>query len=192
MTILHVKSPNGTEKAVDIDKIVTTDGATMTGHFIRNYSFARPSSDDSWIEIWGGTTRDTGAVLLLRGKDTYSGGFLLLAHDGTNEKILQGYSNGDLIWDTHHIVTMGVHGPNARGIQTGGIGVSVAANSVYDGTVTFPLAFGAVPSVLLSFHGGAKNATVSSFSANPNGFSYRILNMEPVAKDIHVTWLAIM
>ena len=32
MTTLHVKSPNGTQKDVDIDKIVTTDGATMNGN----------------------------------------------------------------------------------------------------------------------------------------------------------------
>lgn len=281
MTTLHVKSPNGTEKNIDIDKIFTTDGGTINGdiylksalqgktvgftltnndpsdteHYRRNLDFgwnfdnrdgagfyARSASwngnfgayarnatnscvlegnpegvlmwdgkrvitnpspiphclsrnvNDSYLQINGGINTSDGATMNLFGIDeSRSGEFYLSANNGSSLRRLHGKPDGDLTWDNRHLVTMGVHGTSARGIQTGGINISsVAANSVYDGTVTFPLAFGSVPTVLLSFHGGAKNATLSSFSASVNGFSYRVLNMESTARAFNITWLAIV
>ena len=70
MVVLHVKSPNGTQKDVDIDKIVTTDGATMNGNLywsINNdeYDIFRIQRSDNLGNFRFGFSANTGSRLLV-------------------------------------------------------------------------------------------------------------------------------
>ena len=108
MTTLHVKSPNGTEKTVDIDKIFTTDGGTMGGciEFSRNDVIKR-SNDTELVAIFGARDNTSGAYLTLRGKNhpSMAGYFDLHAVGETEAKTLEGRPDGTLIWNNNIIIT---------------------------------------------------------------------------------------
>lgn len=109
MTTLHVKSPNGTEKAVDVDKIFTTDGGTLNGPIKMKYSQALCSeSNDKAIIIFGGGVSNTdGAYLSLNGKNTSSdkGAFYLCASKDDVHAGLKGTYDGLLTWGGHFSAT---------------------------------------------------------------------------------------
>ena len=82
-------------------------GGTMTGNITFNVSSGRilKSDDSGSNELFGGSNWNKGAGLTVYGKDssTNGGGFNLFAHDGTNQKNLQGRPDGTLTWDGNQL-----------------------------------------------------------------------------------------
>ena len=99
-------------------------GGAMTGSITLkggNNSIVAPT-DDSFIEIEGGTTYDKGAKLSLYGKDYSNGGqFRLSSHDGTSYKHLVGYPNGDMTWCGNEVLTTANGLPLSGGTLVGNI-----------------------------------------------------------------------
>lgn len=86
----------GVAEILPKDKVVTTEGGTMTESLAMN----RDVTNDRLI-VMGGTNADTGAYLRLSGKDEsgYNGNFVLRSNDGTNAKNLTGNPDGHLKWE---------------------------------------------------------------------------------------------
>lgn len=91
------------------DNYLPLSGGTMTGNVAFNVSNARilKSNDSGSNEFCGGSTWNKGAGLTLYGKDSSTNGgfFNLFAHDGTNQKNLQGKPDGTLTWNGSNVLT---------------------------------------------------------------------------------------
>ena len=173
MTTLHVKSPNGTQKDIDIDKIFTTDGGTMTGAIICSTRLlaARPVNDD-YLLIYGGTTFTDGSYLALTGSNfTGSGGpgnFALTAVSSSGDNItLFGKSDGTLTWANKEVICEMAKSLSTKSgycklnngllLQYGTVGVTA---SPY--TLTFPIAWSSEGSYAMSIcHAGTAPSRVS-------------------------------
>ena len=101
MTTLHVKSPNVTQKDVDIDKICTTDGFTMNGDIVTRFRY-RNTVDDSYLVLCGGTAYNKGSFLKLYGEQSTDdpGGFELSSKtQNSTTRALRGHNDGLLEWN---------------------------------------------------------------------------------------------
>jgi len=123
MPILHVKTPNGVQSDVDLDKIVMTEGnQTISGIKTFNYKIhfsnfgeigrmlTRHDGDTKRLhQLYFSTTKlenwnsDGGAKITLHAYDSdYSdredGGFSILAATDTEKSDLAGYPDGRLNW----------------------------------------------------------------------------------------------
>lgn len=89
----------------------------MKNNAINNFTttdLVKRNVDNSYLAMWGGTTYNTSAELILRG-GTYSnnaGVFSLYAATSSARKALLGYPSGQLTWDSKNIVRS-VNGTNA-------------------------------------------------------------------------------
>ena len=90
---------------VAVSKSVQKTGDTMSGP-LRTSSAITKSSDDTFFDIYGGTTHGAGSQLTLYGKShpTHSGKFTLSAHNGTTQVNLVGTPAGELSWNGKHII----------------------------------------------------------------------------------------
>lgn len=81
-------------------------GGTMTGTILSRYAALKAPSDDTYIEIDGGTGGGGGAGLLLFGKDeSRQGLFWIRSRNGTAGKDLVGKPDGTLTWNGQPIQT---------------------------------------------------------------------------------------
>lgn len=105
MTTLHVKSPNGNQKDVDIDKICTTDGFTMNGDIVSNFKY-KNAVDNGRFMAFGGTTEDS-PLLILYGKNhpIYPGQIELRAANGTSISHITGSPDGNFKINGYDILT---------------------------------------------------------------------------------------
>lgn len=121
MNILHAKTPDGTQKDIDLDKIFTTDGGTINGsiELCADWTHIGSTANTSMIlqhdkltqgfEIWSGNSLPAGASLILRGALHDDGGkFYLAASNKIGDSdtdtshtriILEGDPNGSLKWN---------------------------------------------------------------------------------------------
>ena len=71
----------------------------------KNTVLAKRDVDTSYLELVGGTSNDSGAILILDGKSsTNAGQFRLQTGDGTTNKTLIGKPDGTLYWDENLVV----------------------------------------------------------------------------------------
>lgn len=84
-------------------------GGTMTGNLTFNVASGtiKKYDDSGLTQIFSSTAFNKGAFLAIYGKDhsTDSGRFKLVAHDGTNNKYLEGRPDGKLTWDGNNVLT---------------------------------------------------------------------------------------
>lgn len=83
-------------------------GGSMTGN-IRSASsdmfVLRKENTSYGIQLWGGSSYNTGASISLYGKDnSNSGAFNIGTYDGNSSKILHGEPNGALTWNTWSVM----------------------------------------------------------------------------------------
>lgn len=94
----------------DISGLLAKSGGTMSGAILVSGAFSsgfvRQTVTDSYTMLSGGTTANTGAVLILSGgtRQSYAGMFRLSARTSSgNKKDLDGWSDGTLTWDGEKI-----------------------------------------------------------------------------------------
>lgn len=107
------------------DDYLPLRGGTMVGKIVSSSQGTFGGSDDTLrLHFSGGRTYETGAYLILSGKDTEidKGEFYLGANNGTSKSELQGKPDGTLTWDGDNVIT--------------------SAGGRFTGNVTFP--FGSV------------------------------------------------
>lgn len=124
-TKLYVKNPNNVQKSIDVDKIFTTDGGTMTGDIyfttINNKTLRfevqskNPDEASTYYRRgmnigWDYNNKD-GSGFFVRANDwpgTEAGAFGAYACDGTNIAKFQGRPNGSLTWKGWEILQVGI------------------------------------------------------------------------------------
>lgn len=110
------ESPASTSNGTDIAttawsnaKFFPLAGGTLSGVITRsNATLAKRNVDNSYLEIFGGTTYLNGAYLRLDGKDSSSnpGRFVLATGDGSKNIALVGRTDGGLFWNSNQLATM--------------------------------------------------------------------------------------
>lgn len=141
-----------TTKANDSSVVHLTGDETIDGvkYFLKQIVpktsvLARKETDDSFVEIWSGSSYDRGAFFSANGKDAAEapGCFVACANDGVTFKRLSGAPDGTLTWDEKEIIRLvSKNEPNSGTwyrkysdgwVEQGGV--------VYgETTVTFPIA----------------------------------------------------
>lgn len=127
MAVLHVKSPNGTQKDIDLDKIFTTDGGTINGSInilngiiqghgrngipILMFLGNDLENYDGYIELCGSTNWENGGALFAyglncTGDNMVPGGFSLTTWDGEIHHCLNGTNDGHILWDYKSLVVI--------------------------------------------------------------------------------------
>ena len=146
MAILHVKTPNGTQKDIDVDKIFTTDGGTINGTInilnaeIQGHGRVNKEPKlmfigndledfDGYTEVCGANGWERGGSLFVyglncEGDGIVPGGFSLNTWDGEQHHTLAGTKDGYIVWDSKELVAIdsyGVVGENFYIRYTNGI-----------------------------------------------------------------------
>lgn len=94
---------NGNAIALSKD-VLPLAGGTMTGSINAYTQFAKKDSDSSYLQMFGATSSDNGADIVLYGKsNSEEGAFRLRANNGTNKPILWGRPDGTLQWNGNDI-----------------------------------------------------------------------------------------
>ena len=156
-----------------------TSGGTMMGA-LRTSSVISKSSDDTFFDIYGGTTHGKGSQLTLFGYNHADKGmFSLTAHDGTSQKSLVGKPDGILQWGGNDIITNGytnaividretahIHKRNANGrtVVRGGTSTAADGASIYLNGTGYSSDAGCFILQARTSDGVAKN-----FIGNPDG-----------------------
>ena len=141
---------------------VSKSGDVMTGSLVVNSKIYAPyhiynTLDTGEIQVHGGSDGWHSGMLTLHGKNqsNRNGYFRLIAHDGTNESVLEGQPNGTLNWKSNPISVITAH---SIGTSSGYIKLSDGLQLVWGNTgvtnngtaVTFARAFasGSTPRVV--------------------------------------------
>ena len=119
------------------------------------------------------------------------GGSVNIMANGSVQKILTVTSNG-MGYDGKYIITNGVTGLHARGMQNGQYTTpSIGAKSSGSGTITFPVDFGGQPRVVAMLGNGVTEACLSVTAFTKSSFNYAVTNLSTSAKVFYIHWIAI-
>ena len=198
MSVLHVKSPNGTQTNLDLNKVATTDGFTMGNEkaikfqygsiYTRTHGHPDTDSGDSIFnqlllsadpnpEAW----LSGGAKIALRGytsnDDGADGGFTIYTSDGTNHIALEGNPYGSLQWESKpiEVVNQWSYEMNGYVKYKSGFIFQYGIIDVVSGafTVVYPISFINHWNVVLS-NDGVWVVSSSASSFNINGASNNV------------------
>lgn len=93
------------------NNVITSAGGTMTGTITigANVVALKRIDNQGSLNLYGGNTYNGGAYAVFYGKDysnsSYAGTFNIYAHDGANNKVLQGKTDGTLTWGGENVAT---------------------------------------------------------------------------------------
>lgn len=101
-----IQNQNDEKLKYIVDNFLPTSGGTMTGTIVSNLEAIKNIDDESNIKILGGTD-DTSSYIGIWAKNNSAtpGVIQLRTSDGTNNKSLLAYPNGDLTWAGNNVVT---------------------------------------------------------------------------------------
>jgi hypothetical protein len=129
-----IQNQNDEKLKYIVDNFLPTSGGTMTGTIVSNLEAIKNIDDESNIKILGGTD-DTSSYIGIWAKNNSAtpGVIQLRTSDGTNNKSLLAYPNGDLTWAGNNVLTDGFVGnivSNSEGDKSVPTNTSVTVTTV--------------------------------------------------------------